>query len=497
MRNFFNTQNAARFRRGAGRRFAAWLLPLALAFAGPGARLAAQDVGQDSATDSGTAEKIATEIASEKKYRALLDTARAGEAGPLFRRLDAKGRSLNWAGAEKIEFAGNLRFLKINPADPATDAPGIYLIRSVDGGLYVLTLPEDHEELAKGSGSVYAGLTDQVKYRMNFQLLAAEAGVDGETYRFVRYAAAPERGLMDRLFFIFIILMLFFVMMGMGMTLRVKDFAMLLIKPKAMIVGPICQFGLLPALAVFFGHLAGYPEEAPFIFVGLILVSASPGGVTSNLMTYWAKGDLALSVSMTAVSTILSLFFTPLLLTVYASGVPTVIIPVKDVAVQIMALVIVPLIVGMSIRRWAEAFALKSEKFFSALGVFALLFLIITGVSNNLDKFSDLDRYGLKFYLVIFGLTMSAMIFSTAVAKLLKIENFQIRAIALETGLQNAALAMTIAILLQDRMGDFNSSMFAVAGLFGLWMYIAGGLMIAIFPRVLPVDLHFHVKDER
>lgn len=462
----------------------AYLIAVLLSF-GFASNLAAQTAGEDSATTS------------EKKYRFLLDTAMQGEAGPLFRQLEARGRDIDWAAADKIEFAGNLRSLKINPADPEVDAPGLYLIRSVAGELFVLALPEDRAEIKKGSASIYAGLADQVKYRMTFQLSTTVATVDGETYRFAQYAAAPKRALLDRLFFIFIILMLFCVMMGMGMTLRTKDFAMILIKPKAMIVGPICQFGLLPLLAVTFGHLAGYPEEAPFIFVGLILVSASPGGVTSNLMTYWAKGDLALSVSMTAVSTILSLFFTPFLLTVYASGVPTVIIPVKDVALQIMVLVIVPLIVGMSVRHWAEGFALKSEKFFSGLGVFALIFLIITGISNNLDKFTDFDRYGLKFYVVILSLTLSAMIFSTVVGKVLKIDNFQIRALALETGLQNAALAMTIAILLQDRMGDFNSSMFAVSGIFGLWMYIAGGLMIAAFPKVLPVDLHFHIKDKR
>lgn len=492
MRNLFPRSFSSE-RRGPVR-LVLWALAIAAVLP---ATLAAQE--EAPAGDDGTVPtRTYGETDSEKKYHALLDAARAGEAATLFRHLEVRGRSLNWALAEEIAFAGNLRFLKFNPADPSADAPGLFLLRSTAGVLYIVDLPENRAELRKDSGSVYAGIADQVKYRMQFRVLVLEGtGADGEEYRFARYVAAPERALLDRLFFIFIILMLFFVMMGMGMTLRTKDFAMILIKPKAMIVGPIFQFGLLPLLAVLFGHLAGYPEQAPFIFVGLILVSASPGGVTSNLMTYWAKGDLALSVSMTAISTMLSLFFTPLLLTLYAAGVPTVVIPVKDVAMQILALVIVPLIVGMSIRHWAEGFALKSEKFFSGLGVFALLFLIVTGVMNNLDKFSDLERYGLKFYTVIFGLTISAMVFSTVLAKILRIDNFQIRAIALETGLQNAALAMTIAILLQDRMGDFNSSMFAVAGLFGLWMYIAGGIMIAIFPKVLPVDLHFHIKDKR
>lgn len=446
-------------------------------------------------TQSNAGDAIAS--AEEKQYRTLIDLARGNAAGALFRELTDRGRSLDWSAAQPAEFEGNLRFLKVNPADPAPDAAGIYLVRSVAGELYVLALPEDAAALAAGSGSPYAALADQIKNRMTYQVRVSSAEVEGETYRFAQLTAAPVRGLLDRLFFIFIIAMLFFVMMGMGMTLRAKDFAMVIIKPRAMLIGPVCQFGLLPALAVLFGHLAGYPEEFPFLFVGLILVSASPGGVTSNLMTYWAKGDLALSVSMTAVSTILSLFFTPFLLTLYAAGVPTIEIPVKDVVIQILVLVIVPLGVGMAVRHWAAGFAVKSEKFFSALGVFALLFLIITGVMNNLDKFADVNRYGLKFYTVIFSLTLSSMIFSTLIAKILRVDNFQIRAIALETGLQNAALAMTIAILLQDQMGDFNSSMFAVSGLYGLWMYVAGGIMIALFPKVLPVDLHFHVKDAR
>ena len=291
--------------------------------------------------------------------------------------------------------------------------------------------------------------------------------------------------------------MLFFVMVGMGMTLRVKDFAMVILKPRGMLVGPLLQFGLLPALAVGLGILGGYREEFPFIFIGLVLVTSSPGGVTSNLMTYWGKGDLALSVSMTAISTVLSLLMTPLLLSLYATGVPAIKIPTGTIIGQIAVLVIVPLAIGMSVRHFREAWALKSEKFFSGLGVFALVFLIVTGVLNNLDKFSDTERYGIKFYALIFSLTIASMAMSVGISKLLRVGNFQIRAITLETGLQNAALAMTIALLIQDQMGDFYSSMFAVSGLYGLWMYVAGGIMIYLFPKILPVDLHFHVKDER
>ncbi len=436
------------------------------------------------------------EVSGEEQYERLLKMQRSLDAAVLFAKLSDAARDYNYENAEALEFTGNLRRLDVH-TDAGIAVRGLYLVRSLDDDIYILSIPEDASALAAESDSPYAGIADKIKNKMKFNVRAGTATVDGELWHFARLESVPERGFIDRLFFIFIVLMLFFVMMGMGMTLTVRDFAMVAIKPRAMIVGPLCQFGLLPFLAYLLGSAAGYPESYPFIFIGLILVSASPGGVTSNLMTYWAKGDLALSVSMTGVSTILSLVFTPLLLQLYAAGVPNVEIPVKDVIVQILVLVIVPLLVGLGIRARFENFAKASEKYFSGLGVFALLFLIITGILNNLHHFLDFDRYGLSFYAVVLTLTLSAMVFSLVVAKILRVDNFQTRAIALETGLQNAALAMTIAILLQDRMGDFHSSMFAVSGLFGLWMYVAGTIMITLFPKILPVDLHFHVKDVR
>src|SRR5690606_20150577 len=95
------------------------------------------------------------------------------------------------------------------------------------------------------------------------------------------------------------------------------------------------------------------------------------------------------------------------------------------------------------------------------------------------------------------GLTLAAMFLSIFIAKILfRVENYQTRAIALETGLQNAALAMTIALLLQDRMGDFHSSMFAVSGLYGLWMYVAGALLILSFRKLLPVDFSVRITNK-
>jgi BASS family bile acid:Na+ symporter len=266
------------------------------------------------------------------------------------------------------------------------------------------------------------------------------------------------------------------------------DFALIAKQPQGMIAGPISQFILLPLCAFLLGRLAGFEQQYPFIFAGLILVAASPGGVTSNLMTYFAKGDVALSISLTALSTVLSVILTPLLLTLYTTGLPEVSIPFRDVFVTIVVLVLLPLGVGMAIRAKAPVFAQRSERFFSFLGILALLFLMVVGILGNLEKFSDTARYGVRFYSVVFILTFLGMLFGALLAKLFRVNNAQVRAISLETGLQNASLAMTLAILIQDRVGDFFSSMFFTSGIFGLWMYVAGGLMMWIFPILFPLD---------
>jgi|GEM_PF-139026 len=405
----------------------------------------------------------------------------------LFDSLTATSHTLNWSKGKTETFMGNLRLFKLK-SQKAGIKGNFYLVREKTGKLFVLALPKSEAELAKGSKGPYAGLAKKVKNKMSFDVQIATASVGGATYQFAKLTKTPKRSTLDRLFFIAIVLLLFLTMVGMGLTLTTNDFKMLAKQPRGMIVGPISQFILLPLLAAALGYLMGFYHSYPFIFAGLILVSASPGGVTSNLMTYLGKGDVALSVSLTALSTVLSLVLTPLLLTLYISNIPSLSIPVGDVFKQIMILVIVPLFVGMLIRHKAPNFAQRSEKIFAAIGVFSLFFLIVVGVLGNLDKFADTARYGFKFYITIFILTLSGMIFGALLSKLLKVSNVQTRAIALETGLQNASLAMTIAILLQDRVGDFYSSMFFTAGIFGLWMYFAGAITIALFGKLLPIE---------
>ena len=162
--------------------------------------------------------------------------------------------------------------------------------------------------------------------------------------------------------------------------------------------------------------------------------------------------------------------------------------PFGLVSSQIAFLILTPLVIGMLVRYKFKLVAEKLKEHLKSFGIAAFAFLILVGVLNNLDKLMDTARYGFKFYAVIFTLTLSAMIVSALVARLARLTGKQARTIGLETGIQNAALAMTLAILLQDKMGDYHSSMFAVAGLFGLCMFLSATIVLFFFDRFMPVS---------
>jgi BASS family bile acid:Na+ symporter len=424
-------------------------------------------------------EEKADRITGEELYKKLLYLTKDQKSDlGLFDRLTSAAHAVDWAGVESKTFLGNIRRLQVGLEKE------FFLVREVAGDVYVLALPDEKP----GADSPYADLAGKAKHKLQFKVQVASGEVDGVQYDFITLVDPPERLLLDRLFFVAIVLLIFLTMVGMGLTLTTADFALVFKKPLGVIIGVVLQFGLLPLVAMILGRLAGFYHSYPFIFLGLILVASSPGGVTSNLMTYLGKGDVALSVSLTAICTVLSLLFTPLMITLYVANIPDFSIPVMEVVKTMLILVIVPLFVGMLIRWKAEKFAKKAEKPFAILGVFALLFLIVVGVWSNLDKFADTDRYGFTFYAIIFALTLAGMVLAGVISKLARINNFQTRAISLEVGLRNASLAMTIALLLQDQIGDFSSSMFFASGIFGLWMYVAGAISIFAFKKALPVE---------
>ena len=422
---------------------------------------------------------LADENSGENFYKHLSAFAKQGN-NSLIEELNTSPRTLDWKNAKAFQFKGHLRVLT-SSVQGSADQTQLFFVRSGDGKIIILTIPDRNDP-------AYQNLERLKESKLIFNIKILDATVGDREYQFAQFVDPPVQPIFDKIFKVTIILMLFLVMVGMGLTLTAKDFSILISKPRGIIIGEILQFGVMPLIAVVLGYLMGFHENYPYIYVGMILITATPGGVTSNLMTHYAKGDVALSVSLTSLSTILSIFFLPLLLNAYCANIPDIKVPTNTIAVTIVVLVIIPLAIGMGFRKIKEALAKKLIPVFSLLGIIALLFLIIAGVLNNLEGFADTQRHGVRFYTMVFLLTLSGMVVGGLVPALFKVTHFQIRAISLETGLRNASLAMTIALLIQDSMGDFHASMFWVSGMFGLSMYVAGILAIKVYPKIFPID---------
>lgn len=237
-------------------------------------------------------------------------------------------------------------------------------------------------------------------------------------------------------------LLLIVLMAGMGATLTLESFRLVLKRPRGVLIGVASQFGWMPLIA--FG-LAKALELPPEIAVGLILVGCTPGGTTSNLFTYYARADVALSVSMTAISTSVAVVLMPLLLTVYAASYTSeeLTIPLGKIVVT-LALVLAPVALGMAVRaqKGVEA-ARKLELAGSVSGIAVLVLLIAKGLLENHEVLLAANA---STYLATIGLGALGMVLGWLAARLVGLDVAARRAVAFETGIQNSPLAIAIVI---------------------------------------------------
>lgn len=264
-------------------------------------------------------------------------------------------------------------------------------------------------------------------------------------------------------------LALAFVMFGMGLTLTLTDFARLLKAPKAVITGFIGQIILLPLLALGLCFVFGLPD---YIAVGVMVLAACPGGTTSNLISHIAKANLALSVSLTAISTIACVFTTPFIIQFALDYFVKENAPDFSIIQTVIGLVgisIVPVILGMTIRRFNSRFATKTESFFRQFSMYFML-LMIVGVlvaeRNNLAASFE------SAFLVCLTLNLSSVLLGLGFAKLSNLAFKDSLTLAIEIGVQNAALAMLICITF------LSAPDYAIApGVYGVAMYIGPALL--------------------
>ncbi|MCF6353311.1 MAG: bile acid:sodium symporter family protein [Cyclobacteriaceae bacterium] len=269
---------------------------------------------------------------------------------------------------------------------------------------------------------------------------------------------------------------LFIIMLGLGLALRIADFKRIITYPKAIFIGIANQMILLPLVGF---AIATFLNLEPELAVGLMILAACPGGVTSNLYSHLSNGDTALSVTLTAISSTISIITIPLIinfgLVYFMSESKEIHLPVIKTIVQIMSITVIPIVLGMLIRLKKPDFAAKMEKSVKIASAIILFIIVLGVIVVEREKMpSHFERVGIAVIL----LNIFTMLVGFYSAKLGKLSLPQSITIALESGLQNGALGIVIAISIL-----YNTEMSIPAAVYSLVMFATGGFMVWRFGR--------------
>ena len=245
---------------------------------------------------------------------------------------------------------------------------------------------------------------------------------------------------------IFLPIALAFIMFALGLGLTGADFLRVLKQPKDFFVGAISQIILLPVIAFI---LVKIWPISPELAIGVMIIAAAPGGVTSNILTSFARGDVALSISLTAIISLLSVITVPFIIVTslgfLGSEIVAQNISLTTMAISMFLIVTVPVIIGIIFRRFVSNAAIKFEpiakKISIILFVIVLLGAILAEKDNIVSYFADAG-------LITLALNVIMMIVAFYVAKLLGTGNAQKKCIAIECGLQNGTLAIFVGTTL-------------------------------------------------
>ena len=261
------------------------------------------------------------------------------------------------------------------------------------------------------------------------------------------------------------------VMFGMGMTLKLSDFKVVFTKPKAVITGILSQFIIMPLLAFLLVKIFNLD---PALAVGVILVGSCPGGTSSNVMTYLAKGDVALSVGMTACTTILAPIVTPAL--VLLLGGATINVSYVSMLMSIVQVVLVPIVLGFVINHFFEKFAQACAKVLPLVSVIAICLIIMAVVAANASKIMTV---GWLIVVVVMLHNLCGYALGYGVGKVLGLSRDQMRTLSIEVGMQNSGLATSLATVHFATM-----PLAAVPGtVFSVWHNISGAIYANILAR--------------
>jgi len=236
-------------------------------------------------------------------------------------------------------------------------------------------------------------------------------------------------------------IMIFVLMFGMGATLTWADFARGLKRPKALIIGFLSQFGIMPAVAFTLAKIFQLPDA---IALSLILVGCTPGGTTSNLFSYYAKGDVALSISMTTASTLGAVVMMPLLLLVYGSayGQTKFPLPYGNI-VSSLIVMLIPVVIGMYVRKKSHRAAQIGEKIGGWAGSLVILFLLGEFFVRNNQVLKDAS-FAIFASAILLGVV--GFLFGYLTGFFTGLTPKECRTVSLETGIQNTPMTMALII---------------------------------------------------
>ncbi len=266
-------------------------------------------------------------------------------------------------------------------------------------------------------------------------------------------------------------LSLFIIMFGMGMSLVVADFKRVVVFPKAVILGLVGQIIVLPLIAF---SLVKWLSVEPLIAVGVMLIAACPGGTSSNLISHLAKGDTALSISLTAVSSLITVVSIPLIVGLsmeyFLVADQAIHLPVIKTITTLIAITLLPVGLGMLVRKKYTDFAVRQE---NKVNLFSGLFLAFLVMLILLQQFEAVKAGIIATGLVVACLNGFSMLSGFSVAKLFRLSAPQTTTIGIEIGVQNGTLAILIATTILHQ-----PSIAIPAAIYSLAMFLSGGMVI-------------------
>lgn len=285
---------------------------------------------------------------------------------------------------------------------------------------------------------------------------------------------------------LFLPLALGIIMLGMGLSLKLADFRRLLDFPRATFIGLISQLVLLPLLAFGLLHFFNLPPE---LAAGVMLIAFCPGGPTSNLLSNLARADLALSITLTAISSIITVFTIPILMNFaleYFIGEGRYVqLPVVQTMLQILVITIIPVSIGMAVRKRFQSLAERLENPFKIASAIFMV-IIIAGVfykerDNIADFFAQVGTITLMLNIIILAIAYG-------VAKISKLSHPQSATISIESGIQNGTLAIAIA---SGSMLLNNPQMAIAPAIYSLIMFFTGFVVVYIYSRRFMFDQEY------